>query len=235
MEFQDAVLSFPVVVYTTLLGVVLVYWMLALIGLVNFEHGGPDLDLDIGADVDVDMDVDADIDAGGDVSHHHLDGEPGGVGSLASYLVALGLGGVPFSVVVSLLTLFSWVICCTAVLLVLPFVPTDILRLAVGAVLLLASFALAIPLSAGCVRPMRKLFVTHNAVSNASLVGQECIVLTTSVNEKFGRAEIPARGAGYYIRVVADMPNNLKKGDIAIVVEYDETAELYRIAGKEKF
>ena len=34
-----ALTSFPAVVYTVLLGVVLVYWLLAIIGLVDFEAG----------------------------------------------------------------------------------------------------------------------------------------------------------------------------------------------------
>jgi hypothetical protein len=230
MNFSDAVLSYPIIIYTTLLGVVLVYWLLALIGLVDFESSGPDLDIDVDVDVDIDVDVDVDIGAG-DI-HHHLDGEADGAGSLVSYLVAFGLGGVPLSIVVSLLMLFGWVICSIVALWVMPFVPTTLLHLAVGSAVLVGSFVLSIPAAAICVRPLRKLFVTHNAISNTALVGQECIVLTGTVDEKFGRAEVPARGAGYHIRVIADTPNTLKRGDRAIILEYDETQRIYRIAEK---
>jgi hypothetical protein len=240
MDFSAAVLSYPTVIYTTLLGVVLVYWLLALIGLVDFENTGPDLDIggdvDIDVDVDVDVDIDTDLDVGdaGSDIHHHVDAEPGGnsPGTLVSYLVAFGLGGVPISVVISLLTLFGWVICSFAVLWLLPLVPTDILRLAVGSAVLIGAFALSIPMSAACVRPMRKLFVTHNAISNAALVGQECVILTGTVDEKFGRAEVSARGAGYHIRVIASTPNNLKRGEMAIILEYDAEKRIYLVAEK---
>jgi hypothetical protein len=235
-NFSATVLSYPTIVYTILLCVTLVYWILAIVGLVDFESSGPDLDLnigggaEIGAEVGADADVDVDIDAASD-THPLLDGEPHAdqVSTLAGYLVALGLGGVPFSIVASLLILFAWVISSIAALWVLDWVPTATLRFIVGSVFLLASLALAIPLTATCVRPMRKLFVTHNAISNAALVGQECVILTGSVDEKFGRAEVPARGAGYHIRVVAEVPNALKRGDRAFIVEYDEVARLYRV------
>ncbi|MDR2261108.1 MAG: DUF1449 family protein [Azoarcus sp.] len=229
MGFSEAILSYPAAICTVLLGVVLLYWILALAGLVDYESGGPDLD--IGGEMG--GDADADIDAGGDAhSEHSLDGEPDGVGTLASYLIALGLGGVPFSVVVSLLALFSWVVCGIAALWLLPFAPAGIPRFIAGSLILIGAFTLAVPAAAICVRPMRKLFVTHNAISNAALVGHECVVLTGSVDETFGRAEVPARGAGYHIRVVAETPNDLRRGDIAIIIEYNESARLYHIAAK---
>ncbi|MDR3157970.1 MAG: DUF1449 family protein [Zoogloeaceae bacterium] len=235
MNFLETILSYPVIVCTILLCVVLVYWILAIAGLVDFENSGPDLD--IGSDIVGDVgdigggDADVDLDAP-DLHHHPLDGEPQ-ISTLAGYLVALGLGGVPFSVVVSLLVLFSWVIASIAALWILPFVPTDVLRFVAGSVLLVAAFAFAIPPAAVCVRPMRRLFVTHNAISNASLVGQECVILTGTVDEKFGRAEVPARGAGYHIRVIAKTPNSLTRGDTAIIMEYDEAARLYHIQAKD--
>jgi len=226
MGFFEVILSYPTVVYTVLLGVGLVYWMFAIIGLVDFDSGGPDLDADLEPEADI----------------HHLEAEipgsstgdsPTTVSTLASYLVALGLSGVPFSVVISLLALFSWVISSIATLWVLGFVPTAPLRFIVASLILIGAFTFAIPVVAICVRPMRRLFVKHSAISNASLVGQECIVLTGGVDEKFGRAEVMARGASYHIHVVADTPNNLKRGDTAFIVEYDEGAEIYRIAEKK--
>lgn len=220
MDFFEAILSYPTIVYTALLGVGLVYWLLAIVGLVDFESGGPDLDIDLEPGTSVtDIDVD----------------EPANVSTLAGYLVALGLGGVPFSVVISLLALFAWVISSIAAIWVLAFFPDGLLRFVVASAVLVGALALAIPAAATCVRPMRRLFVTHNAISNVSLIGQECVVLTGSVDEKFGRAEVAARGAGYHIHVIADTPNNLKRGDTALIMEYDEAAGIYRIAETSSF
>lgn len=209
-----ALTSFPAVVYTVLLGVVLVYWLLAIIGLVDFEAGA---DMDIGADA---------ADAGdiGDAG----DGGPEGLSGLAAWLVAFGLNGVPFSIVVSLLALVGWFLTGMASLTLLPLVP-DALRWAAGAGVLLAAAALSIVIAAQLVRPMRGLFVTHRAISNAALVGQVCKVLTGVVDERQGRAEVAQRGAGINIRVWAPAPNSLRRGDAALITEYDSARQRYRI------
>ena len=209
-----ALTSCPAVVYTVLLGVVLVYWLLAIIGLVDFEAGA---DMDIGADA---------ADAGdiGDAG----DGGPEGLSGLAAWLVAFGLNGVPFSIVVSLLALVGWFLTGMASLTLLPLVP-DALRWTAGAGVLLAAAALSIVIAAQLVRPMRGLFVTHRAISNAALVGQVCKVLTGVVDERQGRAEVAQRGAGINIRVWAPAPNSLRRGDAALITEYDPARQRYRI------
>lgn len=205
-NFSAAASTYPTALYSVLLGVVLCYWLLAMIGLVDFEHGGPELD---------------------------LDGDAGDIGTVAAYLVAFGLGGVPFSIVVSLLVLVAWTFSCLAAMWLLPLVPTVPLRLLAGTGVLAAAAAAAIPVAAWAVRPLRKLFVTHSAVSNAALVGQRCRILTRSVDERFGRAEVDSRGAGYNIRIFADTPNTLTRGASAIIVEYDAAAARYRVQAAE--
>lgn len=208
-SFYDAATSFPTIVYTTLLGVVMVYWVLALIGIVDFDSGHLEIDSTLHADANADD-----------------------VGDLAGYLVALGLNGIPFSVVLTLLVLFSWTATCLAGMWLLPLVPTSLLRLLGGVAILPVAFALALPLTARLIRPMRGLFVTHTAISNAALVGQTCRVLTSSVDEKFGRAEVATRGAGLNIRVWAETPNTLVKGSIARILEHDEAGERYLIVAE---
>jgi hypothetical protein len=205
-NFIDAAFGYPTVLLTALLGVVLFYWLLAMVGLVDFEAGGWDVDLDVQADGSIDD-----------------------IGTLAGYVVAFGLNGVPFSVVVSLLVLFSWVLCCMAGMWVLPLVPTALLRFVAGTGALVASMALALPATARTIRPLRGLFVTHTAIQNAALVGQLCRVLTQTVDEKVGRAEVAQRGAGINIRVWARSPNTLAKGASARILEYDAAAARYLI------
>ena len=115
-----------------------------------------------------------------------------------------------------------------ASLTLLPLVP-DALRWAAGAGVLLAAAALSIVIAAQLVRPMRGLFVTHRAISNAALVGQVCKVLTGVVDERQGRAEVAQRGAGINIRVWAPAPNSLRRGDAALITEYDSARQRYRI------
>jgi len=205
-SFINAVVAYPTAIYTALLGAVLFYWVLALIGLVDFESSGFDLDLDL-----------------------HADGSVNDLGSLAGFMIAFGLDGVPFSIVISLLVLSAWTLSCLAGMWLLPLVPTMLLQMVAGTAVLLAAGALALPVTARLLRPTKRLFVTHNAVSSAGLVGLPCVVTTTSVDEQFGYAEVKRRGAGLNVRVWASTPNGLTKGSNARIVEYDAAGERYLI------
>ena len=203
-SFLGAVTSYPTAIYTALLGAVLFYWVLALVGLVDFESSGFDLDLQVDGSVD-------------------------DLGALAGFIIAFGLDGVPFSIVVSLLVLSAWTLCCLAGMWLLPLVPTTLLQVMAGTGVLLVSGAVSLPITALMLRPTRKLFVTHNAVSNGGLVGQACVVTTSSVDEQFGYAEVKRRGAGLNVKVWARSPNTLTKGSIARIAEYDAAGERFLI------
>ena len=204
-SFIDAAFAYPTAIFTALLGIVLIYWVLAIVGLVDFESSGLDIEIE------------------------QADGDAGDISTLATYIVAMGLNGVPFSIVVSLIVLVSWTISCLAGMWVLPLVPTTLLNIVAGTAVLLTSVAVSILVTARLVRPMRGLFVTHAALANASLVGQSCKVLTGTVDEKVGRAEVQQRGAGINIRVWARTPNVLRKGSSARITDYDAGSGRYLI------
>lgn len=200
--FLQAVASYPTAVFTTLLGVTLVYWLLALLGVVDMDDS---LQLEEGSGAVQDL------------------------GTLASYVVAFGLHGVPFSIALSVLALVSWTLSCLGAMWLLPLLPGTGPHYAAGTILGVASLSVAVPLTSRLVRPLRRLFVTHTAVHNASLVGQTCRVLTQTVDERNGRAEVPQRGANLNIRVWARTPNTLARGATARIVAYEEQAARYLI------
>jgi hypothetical protein len=204
LSFLDAVIAFPTAIFTTLLGVVAFYWVLALLGLVDFDSSEADLDVDP-AMTDPDL------------------------GSLAGIIVAFGLQGVPLSIVFSLLVLLSWTLSCLGAMWLLALLSGSVPTYVGGTLLALASVSLAIPITSRILKPLRGLFVTHAAISNASLVGQHCKVLTQTVDEKSGRAEGTQRGANLNIRVWAHTPNPLARGSHARVVAYEEKTARYRI------
>lgn len=201
-----ATTAFPTAIYTVLLGVVLVYWLLAIVGMVDFESSGIDLDIEAHADASADD-----------------------LGAIASYVVAFGLNGVPFSIVVSLLVLVGWTLSCIAGVTLQAWIPTDILRWVAGLGILAVSAALSLVITARIVRPLRGLFVHHTAQSNASLVGQTCKVLTGVVDERQGRAEVAQRGASINIRVWSPSPNPLRRGDTALITDYDAGTHRYLV------
>lgn len=199
LGFLDAAVAFPTALFTVLMGVVSFYWLLALVGLVEFDS---DLDLP-------------------DLS------------SLAGLMAVVGLHGVPFSIVASLLILISWTLSCLGAMWLLPLLPGADAFYVGGTLMALASVSLAVPVAARIVSPMRGLFVTHAAVSNTSLVGQRCKVLTMTVDERTGRAEVPQVGASINIKVWATTPNLLVRGSNARVVSYDEKKAGYCIEPDE--
>ena len=98
-----------------------------------------------------------------------------------------------------------------------------------GTVVMLLSLAAALPLTGLLVRPMRGLFVVHQAIGNASLVGQPCVVLSGRVDAHFGRACVLQHGTNIHIRVWIQPPKTLAKGDRAQIVAYDAATGHYQV------
>lgn len=97
-ELIDFAVSPPVVFYTVLLLIFLLYWFTVIIGVLDIGSFDFDVDIDADVDVDVDVDVDADVDAGG-----------GGDIALA-ILGFFNFGKMPFMVLMSILSLHLWTI-----------------------------------------------------------------------------------------------------------------------------
>ena len=213
MPILQLLTTFPTAVPTVLLAVLLIYWLMSIVGIV-----------DLGDAVHAHGHVEFDGMEAAHGAHEAAD-----LHTLAGYLVALGLGGVPLSVVASVLVFFTWL--GTALLhnYVVAFLPTDIVRAVSGAAVLVLAAALAIPVSARVIKPMRGLFVKHTARSNSSLVGLECKITTEKVDGNFGRAQVANPGGGINIRVWADAPNALRKNSTAIIVAYDDTKGQYEV------
>ena len=206
MNLVSTLFAWPTVVYTALLGVAAIYWLLAMTGLVDFENG---------------LEMDADL--GGDAA-----GDGADWGLLAGYLVAFGLQGVPFSIVFSLLAATGWFLTGMGSLLLPPLEPAWLSALVKTGVLIAAA-ALSVIISAQLVRPMRRLFVTHQALGSADLVGQTCKVLTGVVDARQGRAEVARAGASLNIRVWAQSRHSFSKGDLALITQYDAASHRYLI------
>jgi hypothetical protein len=215
MSLVALLTSFPTAIPTVLLVILLIYWLLSIIGLVDL---GDNLEIHHGHDVDASGTHDA-----------HLDHDGADLHSLAGYLVAMGLGGVPLSIVASLLVFFTWLFTALAQQYLLVLVPGDALKIGLGVGVMMLASGLSIPISARLVRPLRKLFVKHHARANSSLVGLQCKVMTQTVDEQFGRAEVQDTGVGLNIRVWAKTPNHLFKNSEAMILSYDEKTNQYEI------
>lgn len=164
-------------------------------------------DLDV---FDVDIDTDADV--------------PG-------LLATFGFAGVPITLSLSILFFFAWTLSLFATTWLIPSlnIAGELVLFIAGFGVLIVSFIVAVLLTGKITRPLSKLFVTHEAKSNYSLVSKTCIISSLKVNETFGQAKMEDGGAGLIIAVRADTPNLLKKGDEALIYEYDHEKNIYFI------
>ena len=219
--FLNNLSSFPVVIFTFLLAIIICYWLLALLGAVDIEM------FDLSFEVDLDLEVDGDI--GTDI-----DTNATGLGGVTGFMLKWGLTGVPVTVVVSILVAFSWLICYVIVSIFYPLflvdkIPLEFIKTIIGFVLLVISFGLAIPMTSWIIKPIKKVFVTHDAVKKASLIGSECQVKTGHVTPVFGQATYDDGGAGMIFDVRAEVTDEVKKGDWVVLVEYNEEEGSYLV------
>ncbi|MFK8010833.1 MAG: hypothetical protein AB8B80_02250 [Marinicellaceae bacterium] len=214
--FLSNITSFPIIVYTFLMAIIICYWLLAVLGAVDIEM------FDVNFDVDLDLEIDGDI--GTDI-----DSNATGLKGVTGFLLKWGLTGVPVTVVVSILVAYSWLVCYVIVSLVYPMITIDLIKLILGFVLLVLSFGLAIPITSWSIKPIKKLFITHDAVMKSSLIGSVCTVKTGTVTNRFGQATYDDGGAGMIFDVRAEEALGIKKGDSVILVEYNEEDGSYKI------
>jgi hypothetical protein len=229
-------LSFPSVVFTVLLGVVLVYWAFVMVGVIHIGEGSEGV-LEGKLEGATKGLLEGSVDGAG---HHgdlsnvggdgelDLDGDAGGHSALAAIMSALHLRSVPATVVISLIVTFAWlvsVVCMQVATRLAPGLVGPLLSLAV----VLASLLLALPLTSIAARPLAKVFALRHAPAKSDFIGRTCVVRTGSVTTKFGEATLSDGGAGLVIRVRIEDGKQLGRGEQALIVDYDAEREAYLV------
>ncbi len=222
--------GFPTVVFTVLLGVVLAYWVLVFLGALSVNLlGAGDVGLD-GHDVGLDG-HDLGLDGHGEVGEVGDVGDAGGhdVGDGTSLLGALKLRSAPATLVLSLITTFSWlfsVLLSGAVHGYVPSLEGLLTKLAV----LIAAPLLSLPLVALTIRPLAPLFIVHQAKAHKELVGQIVTIRSGSVSKRFGEATFDDGAAGFIVQVRSDGDEGLGRGDQALLIAWDEAHDTFTAA-----
>lgn len=193
---------FPGVIPTALLAVLMLLWLIAMLGLLDLDSFGPDW---LGG-------ADLEVEAEGDV--------PG-------MLVALGLDRMPFSIVVSTLVFFWWLLTLLGAQwsgwLPLPVWLT-------GIVVLLLALVVSVPITAALLKPFRSVFKVHSGAKPVDLIGRRCKVLTLRVDETFGQVRVDlGEGGELNLKAWARSPNELTKGAGALILSFDAERDRYEI------
>jgi hypothetical protein len=206
--FYQNIASFPTLFFTLLLALTAVYWLVAVLGVI---------DIDV---LDIDMpEGDAD----------------GGVHQLAGLLLKLGLNGVPLTIVISLLALFGWFICYFAVYLIFPFIPDGFLEYIVGLPILVGSLYMAVLITAQLIKPLKPLFANMNKNTVKNVLGQTAIVRSLRLDSGFGEVLLADGGAGLIFKARTMNNQTFKKGDRVVLLQYLKDQHAYRVISETEF
>ena len=233
-ELVVASLQFPTVVLTIALGIVLVYWLFVLLGALDIDLFGGDVDADVsGAAKGIGDALTGGAKGGAEAFHVHADvgadagGEVGGDADAdadgGGLWHGLGLGDVPVTISVSLITLLAW---CGSLLAMHYVVGTG------GwwtVVVLALAVVIALPIAALLIRPIAPVFAVNEGKSNADYIGHACTITTGRVDDRFGQATIEDGGTVLNIAVRCDQPGRLARGDRALIIEFDRERQAYLV------
>lgn len=251
--FLQNILSFPTVPLTVLLGVVVLYWLFALVTGAAFDgaDGTADAlaggvkgagDAAAGALKGAGEAVVGAVKGAGDVLAGAVEGagdaaagsvdaagaaDAGADGGAdvhdAGFLAVLGIGRIPITMTASVSILAAWTLSALTVALLHP--EAGLLKAGV----LLASLVAGFFASALMLRPFGKALAQSRPARRRDVLGQICTITSGKVDAGFGTAVVDDGGAGINVMVVCAKPNTLKKGDRALLVDFDRAKDTYDI------
>jgi hypothetical protein len=249
LEVLSLSTSFPGVVYTVGLGVMLIYWAFVMVGVVDLGEGSEGALDGLGAEGAakgvlegatkgvlegaakgaLEGSIKGALEGMADGGDGPGDGGDGHEASaLAALMSALRLNQVPATVVLSLLVTFSWLLCVVAMQVVGRAAPA--ISGVAGWVSLFGAPILAVPMTSLTVRPLASVFAHRRAPSRSDLVGKTCVVRTGTVTDRFGEGTIEDGGAGLVVRLRVDGGECLKRGDTALIVDWDAERDAFVVA-----
>ncbi len=230
--FLRTITAFPTMPLTVILGVVVGYWVFALVTGAAF-HGGDAVtggikaagDATTGAIKGASEAVAGAIKGSTEVMHGgNVDTADGhGDQAEAGLFGMLGLGRVPVTITMSAAALMAWTVCTLATLGLQPA------HVAVQLGLLVASLVVGLLGSALVLRPLGKALDQNKPARRRDSLGQICTITSGKVDATFGTAQVDDGAAGLNVHVICPKANTLKKGDRAILVDFDAAKDTYEI------
>ncbi|MFC1748465.1 DUF1449 domain-containing protein [Pseudomonadota bacterium] len=215
--FYQNISSFPTAFFTFVLAVIVLYWLVAVLGMVDIDI----LDFDIN-------DPTGELGVNTQTEHGTPD-------VLAGLMLKLGLHGVPITIILSFIALFGWLCCYYLVYLLFPLVPDGVLQYLVGLPILLGALFIASMMTSVVIKPLRPLFKKATAHTPKVILGQTAVVRTSRVDNNFGEAMLDDGGAGIILKVRTSDETTFKKGDRVVLLEYEKENNIYYVITEEEF
>ncbi len=213
-----------------------VYTLLAVIGLIDFGFDAPEIDLDPGMDLDVGLDVDAPT-----VDAPTLDApavdvpDPDLIPVDSDFLQGLGaatirwtnFGRVPVVIWGGVFAVSFWTI---SYLLWHGFdsnryEPTWIPSL----LLTIRNIVLGVAATKILTQPLVKYFVAPPSYTPRTIIGATCEVCTTEATPEFGQARFRTNAAPLLLNIRTDGPHVLKGQEVRIIGFHDKHKRIYKV------
>ncbi len=212
--FSDVISSYPTSVFTVVLGIMLVFWIFAILGMFDIDIFPGDT-----GDDAFDGDFEPDVEM------------PGFIGLLHT----LGLTGVPLTLVISVIALLGFILSYFSSIWILLPLGSEMLRYLLGTVILVAAIAISIPITAQAIKPMKPLFVKHYAPSKRDYIGHSCVVTSSKVDNEFGIGTVETHGAPLQIDIRAHGEEVYVKGTTLRIADYDQAQDTFEVISEEKY
>ena len=216
-EFLLTIVSFPTVFFTISLGVVVLYWLSATLGLVDIEV----LDIDL-------PDMDGHLGANAQV-------EQGFAETFAGFLLKLGLNGVPLTIIITFLTIFGWLVSYYLSYFFLALFGYGWLRYLVGLPIIVFSLYAGVVITAQLIKPIRKFFAKIDQHTEKKILGQVAIVRSSKVDDMSGEANFDDGGAGLIVKIRSFGEKTFVRGDKVVLLEYLPEQHMYRVISEDEF
>lgn len=228
MQLLTELFAFPTAIFSVLLALALVYWLFVIIGALDVDM------LDFGEAAEGMFEGAAEGAAEGafegmaeGAAEAGAEGAAeAGAEASAGLISALKLRSAPATVVLSLIFLFGWIVSFVGMRTLAEWGLTGAL---VGAGLAVLAVVVALPLTSIVIRPLAPVFEPAHARTRNELIGQFCVISTQKVTDRFGQANCHLGGDDLLIQVRGPQFNALKKGDQALIIDYDREREAYLV------
>ena len=212
--FLDYALGFPTFIFGALLACMLLYWLVAMLGLLEVDS------LDHWVLFD-----------GSDHAH----GVEHSASALAGLLLKVGLGGIPLTVILTVLFLLAWL----ASYVLCHFVPMpqgwSLLNIVTGTAVAAAALVLGFMATVMVLRPMRGLVAKIAPDETPKiLLGRTGLVRSAVVNATQGYGSVEDGGTGMNVQMRspdADLP----RGTTIVLIEHLPEHNAWRVVSKTEF
>ena len=169
-----------------------------------------------------------------DVDSLGLEVDDGGGVEAGGLIARLGLDGLPWLLVYTLVAFLGWTITYFVHLLLLAPLP-QLLRWAIGAAVAVVAAVPAILVAAAVLRPLRRLLLKLRQPPAAeSLLGKVATVRTPRVDAAQGMADLDDGGAGLVLQVRSD-GGELGRGERVVLVAHDPAANTWRVVPERDY